>query len=216
MLFAIERRTGPDAAENRHVPEHVLLAFVLEFVVNVLVTSPVVIWWCRLALPALAVWALRDEIAGAADDAAADKSAPAKSAPQPAALEAGDAPPSELAAPVAPAAAAAAASARPEGEAKEAPGDASRCRRRRRRQSSASVTLLGVKLLCGQGPTSPTDADAQSPDEWFDAPNPLCGPPGQDRAAAPGARGDVAILQFCAGEQEQEHVDFSHLDDLQC
>ena len=56
----------------------------------------------------------------------------------------------------------------------------------------------------------PTDS---SDTEWFDAPNPLCGPPGQDRA--PGeARGDVAILQFCAGEQE--HVDFSHLDDLQC
>ena len=55
VLFAIERK----ASGEDQVPQNVLLTFVLEFSVNGLLTSPVLIWWSRLGLPALAVALLR-------------------------------------------------------------------------------------------------------------------------------------------------------------
>ena len=48
VLFAIERK----ASGEDQVPQNVLLTFVLEFSVNGLLTSPVLIWWSRLGLPA--------------------------------------------------------------------------------------------------------------------------------------------------------------------
>ena len=41
-------------------PQNVVLTFTLEFFTNGLITSPALIWWSRLGLPALAVWLLRD------------------------------------------------------------------------------------------------------------------------------------------------------------
>ena len=55
VFFAIERR----ASGEDQVPQNVLLTFALEFSVNALLTSPVLIWWSRLGLPALAVALLR-------------------------------------------------------------------------------------------------------------------------------------------------------------
>jgi hypothetical protein len=55
VLFAIAKN---DNVDTKNVPENVLLTFTFEFVINVLVTSPIAIAYSRVFLPALAVWLL--------------------------------------------------------------------------------------------------------------------------------------------------------------
>ena len=55
VLFSIAKNGDVD---TKNVPENVLLTFTFEFVINVLVTSPIAIAYSRVFLPALAVWLL--------------------------------------------------------------------------------------------------------------------------------------------------------------
>ena len=78
FAFAIDKKRESDASGDADTAEQVLLTFLFEFLVNVIITAPVVIYTERILLPAAAVALLRRELL---DDEGADEDEAGDAAP---------------------------------------------------------------------------------------------------------------------------------------